>query len=307
MLWDKSVYEHADEICEAAHDCPTHATARAPEVLCATAPAEARPCRPAEGAALLAGSARRPLPRGSGAGEPGVAGGDEEQGAGLDDDPRSGRPPKLTEAERPDARKIPLPAPRSLKPGVKRMADEVGKLLRGETVRTLLRTEGDGWKRLRRRSRARRDEGELRAAATERPARGVGRDTGPRQTVRGFFTWHNQCHSLAFPGPIDSHTGIQCFALFPPPQQKPTLVVVDTAPSHPSEDFEEELARWQTEDRSGKLLPPYCPERTLIERLWRKLKDEWLPGDASLTFKTMTAALFAVRRGGGAKYCITFA
>ena len=48
VLWDKSVYEHGGEIWEAAHDCPTHATASDHEVLGATAHADARPCRTAE-------------------------------------------------------------------------------------------------------------------------------------------------------------------------------------------------------------------------------------------------------------------
>jgi transposase len=87
-----------------------------------------------------------------------------EQVAGLDDDARSGRPPKLNEAERQAALKIALHEPRTIKTGLKRMADEFGKLLSGETLRTLLSTEGDVWKRMRRSTRARRDEGEFRAA-----------------------------------------------------------------------------------------------------------------------------------------------
>ena len=62
-----------------------------------------------------------------------------EQVAGLDDDPRSGRPPKLTEAERQEALKIALHEPRTIKTGLKRIADELGKLISGETLRTLLR------------------------------------------------------------------------------------------------------------------------------------------------------------------------
>src|SRR5499426_4448847 len=54
---------------------------------------------------------------------------------GLDDGPRSGRPPKLTEAERQDALTITMQEPRSIKTGLKRIADEVGKLLSGETLR----------------------------------------------------------------------------------------------------------------------------------------------------------------------------
>lgn len=264
---------------------------------------------------------------------------------GLDDEPRSGRPPKLTDAERQDALKITLQEPRSIKTGLKRIADEVGKLLSGETLRTLLGTEGYIWKRMRRSSRARRDEVEFRAAEAELAAmrarvlagtsavdlwyydeagftlppaipyawQRVGQRLelasthGPRQNGLGFFNLHNQFHAFACQGAIDSHTVIPCFELFHQQQQRPAVVVVDNAPIHTSDDFEDELERWRKEDLYVKFLPPYCPELNLIELLWRKIKYEWLPLDAYQNFKTMTASLFDVLKGIGSKYRITFA
>jgi transposase len=271
--------------------------------------------------------------------------GDAAQGAGLADEPRRGRPPTRTDAERQEARKITLPEPRSIKTGWKRSADEVGKLLSGETVRPLLRTEGYVWKRRRRSSRARREEGEFRAAEAELAAlrtrvlagtsavdlgdseeAGVtlppaipsawprvgqrwelASTQGPRQNVLGFFNLPKQCHAFAFPGAIDSPTVIPCFALFSQPQQRPALGVVDHAPIPTREDFEEELDRWQQEGRYVKFLPPYCPALTLIAILWRKITYEGLPLDAYPNFKTLTASLFDVLKGIGSKYRITFA
>lgn len=268
-----------------------------------------------------------------------------EHVAGLDDDPRSGRPPKLTEAERQEALKITVQEPRTIKTGLKRIADEVGKLLSGETLRTLLSTEGYVWKRMRRSSRAWRDEAEFRAAEAElahlRARSRAGRCAfdlwyydeagftlqpsvpyawqrvgqrlelasthGPRQNVLGFFNLHNQFHAFAFQGSIDSPTVIHCFDLFHQQQQKPAVVVVDNAPIHTSEDFEEELERWQKGGLQVKFLPPYCPELNLIEILWRKIKYEWLPLDAYQNFKALTASLFDVLKGIGSKYRITFA
>ena len=268
-----------------------------------------------------------------------------EQLAGLDDDPRSGRPPKLSEAERRNALKIVEQEPRTLKTGLKRIADELGKLLSGGTLRTLLHAEGFIWKRMRRSTRARRDEAEFRAAEAElaqvraavlegasafdlwyydeagftlQPAipyawQRVGQRLelaaghSPRQNVLGFFNLHNQFHAFAFQGSIDSHTVIHCFDLFRQHQQKPALVVVDNAPIHTSEDFEEELDRWEKEELFVKFLPPYCPELNLIELLWRKIKYEWLPLNAYHNFKTLTASLFDVLKGIGSKYRITFA
>jgi transposase len=268
-----------------------------------------------------------------------------EQVAGLDDDPRSGRPPKLNTHEQQQALKIALQEPRAIKSGLKRIADAIGKLISRETLRTLLKAEPYIWKRRRRSSRAWRDEAEFRAAEAElaqlratalgskRPFdlwyydeagftlqpsipyawQLVGQRLelasahGPRQNVLGFFNLHHQFHAFAFQGSLDSHTVIHCFELFHQRQQKPAVVIVDNAPIHTSEDFEDESARWQNEGLSVKFLPPYCPELNLIEILWRKIKYEWLPLDAYQNFKTMTASLFEVIKGIGSKYRITFA
>ncbi len=268
-----------------------------------------------------------------------------EQVAGLDDGPRRGRPPKLTESERQEALTITLQEPRTLKTGLKRIADALGKLISGETLRTLLRAERYGWKRMRRSTRIWRDETEFRAAEAELAqlrATAFGSKSpfdlwyydaagftlqpsipyawqlvgqrlelasahGPRQNVLGFFNLHNQFHAFAFQGTLDSHTVIHCFDLFRQHQPKPAMVVVDNAPIPTSEDCEEELERWQKEHLYVKFLPPYCPELNLSELLWRKIKYEWLPLDAYLNFKTLTASLFDVRKGIGSKYRITFA
>jgi transposase len=268
-----------------------------------------------------------------------------EQAAGLDDDPRSGRPPKLAEAERQEALKITLQEPRSIKTGLKRSADAVGTLLSVETLRSLLGTEGYRWKRMRRSSRARREEAEFGAAEAElarlrarvlagtspvdlwyydeagftlQPAipyawQRIGQRLelasthGPRQNVRGCFNLHNQFHSFAFQGAIDAQTVLHCFDLFHQQQQRPAVVVVDNAPIHTSEDFEEELERWEKEALYVKFLPSYCPALNLIEHRWRKIKYEWLPLDAYQNCKTLTASLFDVLKGIGSKYRITFA
>jgi len=217
-----------------------------------------------------------------------------EQVAGLDDDPRSGRPPKLNESERQEALKIVRQEPRVLKTGLKRIADEIGKLISRESLRTLLKAERYVWKRMRRSTRAWRNETEFRTAEAElaqlRATVLEGKSTfdlwyydeagftlhpvipyawqlvgqrlelaaahGPRQNVLGFFNLHNQFHAFAFQGAIDSNPVIHCFDLFRQRQQKPALVVVDNAPIHTSEDFEEEIERWQKEGLHVKFLPP---------------------------------------------------
>ena len=264
---------------------------------------------------------------------------------GLDDDPRSGRPPKLTEKEQKRALKLTLKEPRSLRQGLTAIAITVGKLISRDTLKRLLVAEDYGWKRLRRSLRSFRDETEFRVAHAElailrahalEPARSfdlwyfdeasftltpcvpyawqkVGQTMelasthSPRQNVLGFFNLHQEFHAFAFKGAIDTQTVIHCFNLFCHQLHRPAVVVVDNAPIHTSDDFVEHLPLWLAQDLTVKFLPPYCPELNLIEILWRKIKYEWLPLDAYRSFHTMTRALFEVLRGIGPKYRITFA
>ena len=123
----------------------------------------------------------------------------------------------------------------------------------------------------------------------------------------GFFNVQHQFHSCAFEGSIDTHTLIHCFDLFSQRLEKPALVVIDQAPIHTSDEFEDQLELWQERNLDVKFLPAYCPELNLIEILWRKIKYEWLPLKAYQNFKIMTEALFEVLRGIGSKHRITFA
>lgn len=264
---------------------------------------------------------------------------------GLDDDPRSGRPPKLTEKEQKRAVKLPLKEPRSLRQGLTAIASTVGKIISRDTLKRILVAEDYGGKRLRRSLRSLRNEAEFRAvhaelaalrAQTLGPARQfdlwyfdeagftltpcvpyawqkVGQPLelasahSPRQNILGFFNLRHDFHSFAFEGSIDTQTVIHCFNLFRRQLERPAVVVVDNAPIHTSEDFAEQKLRWHEQGLAVKFLPPYCPELNLSEILWRKIKYDWLPLNAYQSFKTMTWALFEVLSGIGSKYRITFA
>lgn len=270
---------------------------------------------------------------------------EEDQFDGLDDEARSGRPPKLTEKEQKKAVPLTLKEPRSLRQGLTAIVRKIGKTISRDTLKRILAGEDYVWKRLRRSLRFWRDEGEfrtahaelaaLRAAALD-PAREfdlwyfdeagftltpcvpyawqkVGQTlelasaSGPRQNVLGFLNLRHQFHSFAFEGSIDTQTVIYCFNLFSQQLERPALVVLDNAPIHTSDDFAEQMASWQERGLSVKFIPPYCPELNLIEILWRKIKYEWLPLTAYQNFRVLTRALFEVLRGIGPKYRITFA
>src|SRR5262245_60906560 len=86
---------------------------------------------------------------------------------GLDDDPRGGRPPKLNEQEQKRAIEILREDPRSTKQGLKRIADEIGKIISGDTLKNILKAADYIWKRMRRSLRFFRDEDEFHAAQAE--------------------------------------------------------------------------------------------------------------------------------------------
>jgi transposase len=234
---------------------------------------------------------------------------------GLDDAPRSGRPPKLTEKEQRRAIKLTLKEPRSLRQGLTAIATTVGKLISRDTLKRILTAEDYGWKRLRRSLRSLREEAEFRAAHAElaalraqtlEPARQfalwyfaeagftltpcvpyawqkVGQTLelasthSPRQNILGFFNLQHEFHSFAFAGPINTQPVVHCVNLFRQQLERPAVVVVDNAPLHTREDFAEQKRLWHEQGLAVKFLPPYGPELNLIEILWRKIKYEWLP------------------------------
>lgn len=264
---------------------------------------------------------------------------------GLDDDPRSGRPPKLTEKEQKKAVKITLKEPRSLKQGLSKIAEKIGKTISRDTLKRMLEVNDFIWKRMRRSLKSLRNEDDFRAAQAELaklraqsldPARKfdlfyfdeagftlqpsvpyawqkVGQTYelasahGPRQNVLGFLNLHHEFHSFAFQGSINTQIVTHCFDLFAERLVRPALVVIDNAPIHTSDEFEEQIELWEERDLYVKFIPPYCPELNLIEILWRMIKYDWLPLDAYESFKKMTQALFEVLSGIGSKYRITFA
>jgi transposase len=270
---------------------------------------------------------------------------EEYQFEGLEEDPRSGRPPKLTDKEQKHAVTLALKEPRSVRQGLSAIASKGGKIISRDTLKGILIAEDYGGTRVRRSLRSLGEEAEFRAAPAELAALRAaavppdrqfdlwyfeeagftltpcvpyawqkGGQTlelasahSPRQNILGFFNLHHEFHAVAFEGSIDTQTVIPCFNLFRAPLQRPAGVGVDNAPIHTREDFAEQQLLWHAQDLAVKFLPPSWPELNLIEILWRKIKSEWLPLNAYQSFKVRTRSLFEVLRGIGPKYRITFA
>jgi transposase len=130
-----------------------------------------------------------------------------------------------------------------------------------------------------------------------------------RQNVLGFLRWDGaDFYSAVFEGRLDNHLVAGCIRQFAAAKAgaKPKLIVLDNAPAHRGDEFEEEMEELATEGILLLFLPSYSPELNLIELLWKKIKYEWLPLDIYGSFQSMCEGLFEVLKGVGSKYRITF-
>lgn len=80
--------------------------------------------------------------------------------------------------------------------------------------------------------------------------------------------------------------------------KKMTVVVLDNAGVHTSQQVQERRPFWRGRGLFIFYLPPYSPHLNIVETLWRKLKYEWLqPADYATTdglFYRVKQALAAV-------------
>ena len=100
---------------------------------------------------------------------------------------------------------------------------------------------------------------------------------------------------------------LRCFDAFCKTIKQKTVVMLDNASIHTSEDFEDRIPYWKKQGLISKYLPTYSPELNLIEILWRRIKYDWLPFSASACLNAMIEALDDILSHVGSKYQITFA
>ncbi len=83
--------------------------------------------------------------------------------------------------------------------------------------------------------------------------------------------------------------------------KKTTVLVLDNARVHTCKKVQERRSYWQQRGLFIFYLSPYSPHLNIAERLWRKLKYEWLqPADYATTdglFYQVRQALAAVGKG----------
>jgi transposase len=268
----------------------------------------------------------------------------EQQGpASLHDKPRSGRPNKLTPDEQQLAAQYLKEEPRSSKAVVDRLVHRTQKHISISTLKRLAKKARLRWKRMRKSLKKLRDPDAFARGKRELEALQTQEDQGKialyyfdeagfaldptipyawqepgsvielpvmrygRLNVLGFMNRNNDLHSFMFEHSIHTGVVIACFDAFCQTITKKTVVVVDNASIHTSEEFVERIPYWKQHGLIVKYLPPYSPELNLIEILWRRIKYAWLPFSAYACFNALSEALADILRQVGSEYQITFA
>jgi transposase len=267
----------------------------------------------------------------------------EQQGnESLHDKPRSGRPPKLTPEEQELALSYLKDNPRSLKQVVDRIERQLAKRISVSALKRLAKKARLRWKRVRQSLKSLRDpeafaqcQGELEALQRQE-TRGeialyyfdeAGFSLTPsvpyawqeigevieilsqksdRINVLGFMSRDNDLQTYMFDQSIHTDVVISCIDLFCETIVKETIVVMDNASIHRSDEFEDRLPEWEAQGLRIKYIPSYSPELNLIEILWRRIKYDWLPFSAYQCLNALREALAAILRGFGSEYQITF-
>ena len=268
----------------------------------------------------------------------------EHHGAqSLHDQPRSGRPTILTPEEQDSALHSMKEEPCSLKGVAERFVATTAKRLSVSSLKRLAQKARLRWKRVRKSRKSLRDPDAFAKAkralealqrqedhgkidwyyydesgfaldptipyawqepksVIELPARKAG-----RINVLGFMHRHNDLPPFLFEESIHTGVVIACFDAFCRTITKKTVVVIDHASIHTSDEFEDRIPYWKKQGLVIKYLPSYSPELNLIEILWRRIKYTWLPFSAYACLNALSEALEAILSHVGSEYQITFA
>ncbi len=229
----------------------------------------------------------------------------------LHDTPRSGRPPKLTPEEQTLAIASIKEEPRSLKQVVERFTTKTAKRLSISSLKRLAKRARLRWKRVRKSLKSLRDPAAFARCQRELEALQQQEDKGKlalyyfdeagfaldpsipyawqesgtiielpamkygRMNVLGFMNRNNDLHTYMFEESIHTGVVIACFDAFCKTIKQKTVVMIDNASIHRSEEFEDRIPYWKKQGLIIKYLPTYSPELNLIEILWRRIKYDW--------------------------------
>ena len=105
---------------------------------------------------------------------------------------------------------------------------------------------------------------------------------------------------------VNTEIVIACFDSFCKTLSNKTTVVIDNASIHTSDQFEEDISKWEEQGLFLKFLPSYSPELNKIKILWKHIKYHWLDFKAYSSFTNLVRHVENILRGVGSQYRINF-
>ncbi len=261
---------------------------------------------------------------------------------GLLDKPRSGRPRILRGDAETDALNRIIQTPRSLKKVLADLSAHFGITLSLSTLKSVCKRAGLSWKRVRKSLKSKRNadlfkqsqqqlmslieqsqKGEIdlfyfdESGFTLEPCvpyawQPIGEtievpsSKSKRLNVLGFMDRDCSLTSIVVEGRVTSAVVVASIDHFITTLQRPTVLIIDNAPTHTSHEFKENLERWKEQDLTIVPIAPYSPELNIIEILWRKIKYDWMPFSAYESFESLKESLFDILANVGKTYTIEF-
>jgi transposase len=127
-----------------------------------------------------------------------------------------------------------------------------------------------------------------------------------RLNVFGLLSRDNHLQAYSCEQAMNGELIIAFLDDFAKQTKQKTVVVLDNAPIHHTEEFAEKIEEWQGQDLHIFFLPTYSPHLNLIETLWRKIKYEWLKPPHYLSWQTLTMAIEQIITNVGNSLTIDF-
>jgi transposase len=261
---------------------------------------------------------------------------------GLIDLPGRGRPFILTEEQKIIALDHIKESPRSLNKVISDLEKEFDMSLSIDILKSICKSAGLIWKRVRKSLRSKRDQIKFDVATEEikeliqqhknglinlcyfdqsgfslepcvpyawQPINEtieIPSSKSKRLNVLGFVNRDCEFESFVFEGTITSAVVVESFNWFADQIKKPTILIIDNASIHTSDEFNSNIEDWKKKGLTIYHLPPYSPELNVIEMVWRKIKYDWLPFDAYKSFADLKRELFDVLANIGISYKMEF-
>ena len=112
-----------------------------------------------------------------------------------------------------------------------------------------------------------------------------------RLNVFGLLSKENQLQAYSSEQAMDAALISAFLDDFAGQLKQKTVVVLDNATIHHSQEFEDKIKHWQKQDLYIFYLPAYSPHLNRIETLWRKIKYHWLKPHHYQSWQTLRQAV----------------